>query len=316
MANSTEEDKYGIIEELYLIIFAFPGIILSGLVIQSFIVAVNVIDWLKGRSVTGADKIISSIGISRIIFHTAYLMSYVSKLSFSEIPLIISMMIDFTLQSSSFSSVWLSTLLSIFFYFKISTFHNIFFTGLKAIILRRVLHLIFASVLFSVLHSSMFYFTVPRMTFMNSTQYYISYYREAQIISYLYIWWTALPLIIFFISSLLLIILLGFHMSRMNNHGNMTSSTDTYQRTMKFTVVSFMTCTFNIIVLLFRAFTELINYFLLFVTINIFPVLHSALLIYVAKKLRHQFFRVFQCGTYCLSNRKSPGPRSSDDEQG
>ncbi|KAM5164230.1 taste receptor type 2 member 125-like [Mantella aurantiaca] len=311
MANSTETDynEMNVIQCLFL--FAFSGITLAGLVIQSFIVAVNGMDWLKGRSITDADKIISSIGISRIIFHTAYLLLHLLGKIYLKIPKIIAVIISFTLQSSASSSVWLTTLLSIFFYFKISTFHNIFFRGLKAIISRRVLHLIFASVLFSVLHSSMFYFSMSSKTYKNSTQYYISYFREAQIISYLNIWWTALPLLIFFIASLLLIILLAFHMSRMNNHGNMTTSRDIYHRTMMFTVVSFLACGFYIVIFLFQMCMRL-DYSLFPVTINIFPVLHSALLIYVATKLRNQFFRVFHCGTYCLSNRKSPGHRSSE----
>ncbi|KAM5165061.1 taste receptor type 2 member 13-like [Mantella aurantiaca] len=312
MANSTEEDYNETSMLYYLCLFSCPGIILVGLVIQSFMVAVNGMDWLKGRSVTGTDKIISSIGISRIFFHTSCLMFFFSWSSLFEITEIFAILIVSILQVSALSNLWLSTLLSIFFYFKISIFRNVFFLYVKAIILTKVVQLIIASMLFTVVDLVMNFFATSFSFLGNSTQNYIINEKQTELISYVSLFWTALPLLLFFIASLLLIILLGLHMSRMNNHGSMTSSTDTYQRTMMFTVVSFLACTFNIIVYVFQAYVGLLIYAWFFVIMNILQVLHSVLLIYVTAKLRNQFFRIVHCGMNCFLIRKSPGLHSKN----
>ncbi|XP_040203361.1 taste receptor type 2 member 4-like [Rana temporaria] len=307
MANSTEEDYYINSVLFDLFIFSCFGITLAGLVIQLFIVAVNVNDWMKGRSITGADKIITSIGISRIFFNALWLLIS-SSFIFSEFPETIYIFLEFSLRTLATSNIWLSTLLSIFFYFKISTFHNVFFLCMKAIISRKVVYLIIACVLFSVLHSSVYCFAMPSF-FRNSTQDDILYYRQNEILSYVGILWTIFPLLIVFIASFLLIILLGFHIRRMNNHGNKKSSTDTYLRTMKFTVFSFLICAFyNIVDLLDHM--KLLDFISFNITMNTFPALHSFLLIYVATKLRNQLFQIVHCGTNCLSSKNAPGRQS------
>ncbi|XP_073484957.1 taste receptor type 2 member 4-like [Aquarana catesbeiana] len=184
MANSTEEDNYESILGQNLFLSALLVIlVLAGLVVQLFIVAVNVIDWRKGSSMTGADKMITSIGISRIFFHTLQLLEFFLLFYFveslyylPEIFLFITM-ISFLGHSSAFSNILLSTLLSIFFYIKISTFHNVFFLSLKAIMSRRVIYLIIACVTLSLGYTSMSVL-IPFMSFTNLTQNSISDIRS------------------------------------------------------------------------------------------------------------------------------------------
>nr|DBA25509.1 TPA: hypothetical protein GDO54_009889 [Pyxicephalus adspersus] len=298
MANSIKEVSYGIILQEYLILFVLGVVtVLAGLLVQLFIVAVNVIDWLKRRSITGGDQIITSIGISRIFYHTAVLLALFSSFYSTKIPEIVFLLIDLTKNGSAIASLWLSTLLFIFFYFKISTFHNVFFLRLKAIISQRVTYLIIGSVLLSFGCTAVYHYTLPKSLFRNSTQDAISYYRQLRATSHIVSLLFVFPLLVFLITSLLLIILLGFHMSRMNNHGNMTSSTDTYHRIMKFTFLSFLICAVYIIIALVQKYVIFLNSIWLLVAMNIFPVLHSVLLIYVAMKLRNQFFRIVYCRT-------------------
>nr|DBA25512.1 TPA: hypothetical protein GDO54_009892 [Pyxicephalus adspersus] len=256
MANSTEGYSRIILLQ-YLVRSARPGIlILAGLMIQLFIVAVNITDWMKGKPMTEADKIITSLGVSRIFFHLSCLLGLFAVFSLSH-SLYVFLVSNIFIEFSAFSGLWLSTLLSVFK--GSSTFHNVFFLRLKAIISRRVTFLIIASVLF--FH----------------------------------------PLHYFY-----------FHMNRMNNHANALGSTDTYHRTMKFTVFSFLACALYATIYLFQVFKGFLDILWLCFLLNIFPVLHSVLLVYVVTKLRNQFFRIVLYGTGCLWNKKAPEPSSRE----
>nr|DBA25513.1 TPA: hypothetical protein GDO54_009893 [Pyxicephalus adspersus] len=300
MANSTGEDHSKIILMQYFLRSAGAGIlILAGLVIQLFIVAVNITDWLKGRSITEADKIITSLGVSRILFHLFCLLGLFAVTSLSKSPSIF-LILYILIEISTYSGVWLSTLLSTFFYFKISTFHNVFFLRLKAIISKRVTYLILASVLLSLPYSFVNFVATFNELLKNSTQTINADYTKQQIMSNFHVALNIFPILLFFIASALFIILLGFHMSRMNNHGHAMSNTDTYHRTLTFTVFSFLACAFYVINILFQVFMRLLDIFWLCFTINVFPVLHSLLLIYVMTKLRNQFFMIVRCRINCL----------------
>nr|DBA25514.1 TPA: hypothetical protein GDO54_009894 [Pyxicephalus adspersus] len=310
MANCTEDYKINLKKSFFDV--ATPIIILAGLMIQSFIVAVNVMQWMKGRSITSADKIITSIGISRMFFHTAFLLIDVPICQLPKFSQICSTVILFITHSSSSSSMYLSVLLSFFFYFKISTFHNVFLC-LKAIILRRVVYLIIASVLLSLVYSSMFICINSFTLVTNPTQHNISDYGQENILSYYNILWNTPPLFLVFIASALLIILLGFHIRKMNKHGNVRNNTDTYQRTMRFTVASWLSWSLYILVYLAKACFHLLEDKTEFIfIINIFPSLLSICLIYAATKLRNQFFRFFHCGTLFLPKRKTSKPKSKE----
>ncbi|XP_073484935.1 taste receptor type 2 member 50-like [Aquarana catesbeiana] len=312
MANSTEKIYYEILEQ-YLFPFALLVIlVLAGLVIQSFIVTVNIIDWMKGRLITGADKIITSIGISRIFFHAAFLLNLFLFAYLSNITIIFSIFIFCALESLNFSNIWLSALLSIFFYFKISTSHNVFILRLKVIMSKRIIYLIIATFILSLGYTSMNGLLIFHIFFRNSTQAYTSVImQQIEMLDYFKSLWNLLPLLMSFITSVLLIILLGLHTSRLNNHGH----ADTYCRTITFTVFSFLACGLYTILNVVHVYMRLLGVFWWYFITNVFPVLHSILLIYVATKLRNQFFRIVHCGTDYLFNRNTPGSRSRGPEQ-
>lgn len=292
--------------------FACFGIsVMMGLVMQPFIVFVNIIDWLKGRAITGADKIITSLEISKVFFHVSCLLYFFAMFYFPESFTAVAKFLSLILHSTAFSNILLSTLLSIFFYVKIATFHNVFFLRMKAIISRKLIHLIIASALWSVGYASMYFMGPPVRFLRNSTQSYISDYRlKMKTMSHFNLLWNIFPCVIVFLASALLIITLGFHVSRRNNLGHVTSNTDAYCRTINFTGVSFMIWALYFITITTEGYTLLLDPLWLLSLLNIFPALHSVLLIYVATKLRNQFFKIVHYGTDCLFNRQDPGPCS------
>ncbi|XP_077346480.1 taste receptor type 2 member 43-like [Lithobates pipiens] len=315
MANSTEEDNYeSILGENLFLPSLLVILVLAGLAVQLFIVAVNVTDWRKGNSMTGADKIITSIGISRICFHTIqlleiFLVFFFKELIYYSTENYLYNTISFLEQFSVFSNILLSILLSIFFYIKISTSHNVFFLSLKAIMSRRVTYLIIACVTLSLGYTIMGAF--PVIYYTHLTQNNISDIDYGHIKPSYTVSMNMLPLIVFFITSSFLIILLCLHTSRMNNCGNV----DIYHRTIIFTALSFLVCSFLLTVDLLQVYwllLEKLDLFDLYFINNIFPALHSILLIYVATKLRNQFFRIVHFAAHCLFIRKAPGPHTRE----
>ncbi|XP_077341338.1 taste receptor type 2 member 140-like [Lithobates pipiens] len=306
MNESTEEIYYAMNSIQHPFAFGYLGItILAGLVIHLFIVNVNLIDWMKGRSMTGADKIITSIGISRILFQMMGLLFSIVQY-YQKFPIIFQMFASYTMYSSDRSNIYLSTLLSIFLYFKISTFHSTFFLRLKDII-----YLIIAPIMFSFGYTSMYLLVTQSTVPHNSTKVYFSYDNQKQkIMLYLKSLCDIFLFLMIFITSYLLIILLGIHMNRMNNCGNVTSSTDAYSRTLKFTVASILIWSIHFITSMIDAYMRFLDFMWSFFITIVITALHSVLLIYVSTKLRNQFFRIVHCWTDCLFNRKVPGPHS------
>nr|DBA25508.1 TPA: hypothetical protein GDO54_009888 [Pyxicephalus adspersus] len=198
--------------------------ILATISLQLFIVIVNVIDWLKGRSLTAADQIITSIGITRIIFSVCspfYYFTYYCTAELRVIFLVLNLVFGIT---SFFASIWLSSLLSILFCFKISTFRNVFFSRLKTILSQRVLFLIFASVLMAFGYTVMFCLVVTHKLFGSSGNYdFLFYNQNFQLIISMHILGNIFPIITCFASSVILIISLGFHIRQMKTHRNMLS---------------------------------------------------------------------------------------------
>ncbi|KAG8548277.1 hypothetical protein GDO81_025891 [Engystomops pustulosus] len=127
--------------------------LIAGLVIHSFIIGVNVSAWWRGGSVTPVDRIVTSLGISRIGAQSANALFYVVQflLSYLDINLtivIIEMLYDFFISANT----WLTSLLSIVLCVKISNLHTRLFLYLRRMILPRTRRLIAASALLSALN--------------------------------------------------------------------------------------------------------------------------------------------------------------------
>ncbi|KAG9465018.1 hypothetical protein GDO78_019059 [Eleutherodactylus coqui] len=251
--------------EYQILILAAGLSFLAGFLINAFIVVVNISEWKKGRPVSTADKVITSLGISRMVFQL----------------------------TSVCSSIFLSTLLSIVFCLKISTLHNAFLLRLKILVLNRVSQLIVVFVMMSFSHCLIFSLAANVEILKNSTlEIHFNVLMDFDISALIF--QITGPFLINFISSVLLIIYLYHHVSRMRSKRNTTSDMDPYYKTIKFTGFSLFCSTVYIIIqqtfpFCYYAFGLLGFYFLW----QLFPTLHSIYLIYVTAKLRISVSNMF-----------------------
>nr|DBA25496.1 TPA: hypothetical protein GDO54_009876 [Pyxicephalus adspersus] len=284
------------------ILFAATVIlILAGLLIQLFIVVVNVFSWMKRGSLKPGDQIITSLAITKVLYHTASLLEVFSRPYFGKLIVQYLILIKFTVQTLVISTIWLSTLLSIFFSFKISNFHNVFFLRLKAIISERVVYLIIASVVLTLGMSMTCLLLTFNIFSRNSTTGFLLNYDKSNVCD---IFWNIFPLYMYFFASIFLIISLSFHIWRMKHCGNAISSTDTYHRIIKFTAISFLVCAVQITLNLTKQYGfRFFGVFWMIFIWNMFPILHSMSLIYINTRLRDAFFKCVYCGSSCLFKR-------------
>nr|DBA25497.1 TPA: hypothetical protein GDO54_009877 [Pyxicephalus adspersus] len=301
MANATEGEYYNHIMLFWLPVAASAVVSLAGLLLQIFIVAVNVIDWLKERSMLPADQIITSLSISRIVFHIVCLMEFLNH--FPVLSVIPEELAIFLWRLSEFSSIWLSTLLSVFFFLKISTFHNVYFLRLKTLISQKIVYLITVCVVFSLVYAFSF-FLFP----INLTKNYVLHFlnkfpTEAQIMANIDHVWNTISLIVSLASSVLLIISLRSHIRKMSNHGNIMSSGHAFIRTIKFTAVSFLAYTFYVLFgMAYKIYFKNEEKWFILTWISL-SVLHSVLLVYATTKIRNKFLTIVHGGKRCLFNR-------------
>nr|DBA25522.1 TPA: hypothetical protein GDO54_009901 [Pyxicephalus adspersus] len=280
--------------------YAATGIIsIAGLTAQSFIIAINVSDRLKGGLMSAVDQIIFSLGLSRFFFHFFSLWSFF-QIVFTDAEaeifdrIILIDLIYMIGDISVISSIWLSSLLSVILCLKISNFHNLLFLHLKAIISKRTIPLIILIVLCSCtltfLYSSIQFIEYPN----NSTSAkIIKESANSEILNSLLILWLVLALFIYFLSTFFLIIPLCLHINKMKSDTNMTFCMDTYTKTIIFIILSFLMCAAYIIFTLKVENVNLHNVKTILIW-NIFPFLHSAYLIYAITKLRNHFVKTFQ----------------------
>ncbi|XP_066445098.1 taste receptor type 2 member 4-like [Eleutherodactylus coqui] len=261
---------------------------MSGFLINVFIVAVNISKWKKVRPMSTADKVITSLGISRMVFPVIGLLKVILYVYFCRLSFLFFVSVMFLEFTCMHSSIWLSTLLSVIFCLKISALQNAFCLQLKIFVLNRVSHLIMASVMVSVSYALMFSLLANVDISNNSTQEtYNNVLMSLSISSLIFL--TTGPFLINFVSSVLLIIYLYHHVSRMKSERNKTSQLDPYYKTIKFTGFSLFCSTVSIIFEL----TYKQSYAVLGLLGNVFlcqipPTLHSIYLIYVTAKLRIQ----------------------------
>lgn len=297
MENATTVGHYEIDITQYISEFVCLGLLaLAGLMIQPFIVAVHVIDWLKKRVKSDSEKIIASLGVSRLLLHIASLFYCFYAMYSRELKNSLIRFSIYIMSLTYFSDMMLSTLLSIFFFFKISTLNEVFYLRLKAIVSRRVGYLIIASVIVSLGYPFIFVWSSENLS--------------RTIISHINLLCKILPFLMAFIASSFLIFFLGLHMTRMSNSGSATSSTDAYSRILKFTVASVLVWALGFVLLIIDDYYLPLNPVWLPIITNSFSVIHSFLLIYVATKLRNHFSRIVHYGTQLLLNSKVSGPHS------
>ncbi|KAG8548274.1 hypothetical protein GDO81_025888 [Engystomops pustulosus] len=300
MADTTEGDT----DVLYLGVLV-PGLmaLIAGLVIHSFIIGVNVSDWWRGRSVTPVDHIVTSLGILRMCIQCVSILGFLLYGFFlrSLKARVILVITNTVYNVLIFTNIWLTSLLSIVYYLKISNLHTRLFLYLRRMMLPRTGRLIVALILFCALYSLMSvlllisnksnkgkYNTTSNNEFIGCNSIHSTYIIPIG---------TFLPLIFNFTSSVLLFVSLYHHTTRMKMSSNLSINLETYYSTMRFVGFTFLYNTVyfmghftNVFYLCFYCTT--IEW--VYVAVGFLPVLHSAYLVQGTAKLRIQMSKVVQ----------------------
>ncbi|KAG9466926.1 hypothetical protein GDO78_015883 [Eleutherodactylus coqui] len=304
MADSTEGDT----DVRYLGLLA----LIAGLVIHSFIIGVNVTDWWKGRSVTPVDQIVTCLGISRMCSESANILHFFIDLIFqgnlnSRVTLVIAMVYNF----STSANIWLTSLLCIVFWLKISNFHTRLFVYLRGMIVHRTVYLIGASVLISAVNSlitMLISITEDSSggTYNKSMTNSITYCKRIDHVYHVTIG-AFFSLLSYSISSVLLFTSLYHHTTKMKMSSNLSINLETYYSAMKFVAFTFI---YNTVYLLcyfycvFYYYIHCVYLSWLIIVMGFLPVLHSSYLIYRTAKLRSQMSKVLRNVTDFLFESK------------
>ncbi|XP_073529011.1 taste receptor type 2 member 50-like [Phyllobates terribilis] len=299
-----EEDSF------IAVIVAIGFLYVSGLVIHSFVIGVNVTDWLKRRPLTTAEHIITFLFIAKLHFQLFGLVDTIWSIFWEEISvtyMITSNLADWTLHAS----VWLSALLSVVYCLKICHFHNPVITHVKRIISSGIFPLITACVLISAGYSStcllINLFTSPNKSYENETfentvdnwEYHLDLFFYVVIIT------------ISFVSSTLIIITLCHHVYQMRSNQNLSKHLVAYFKTIKFTIVSFLSCLLCIVIgITVKSWINTIGFEWVYLLWNVFWNLQSICLIWVTTRLRNRFPQIFLTGANCFLNRISSKPNN------
>ncbi|XP_063775268.1 taste receptor type 2 member 43-like [Pseudophryne corroboree] len=277
----------------------------AALVINGFIVSVIATDWIKQRPVMATDQILTSLGITRIIYQSVYLLDIFFDKFFIKRHIIYMAIVYFIYEVSFYVGICLVNLLTVVFCLKIYNSHNAFFRRLKMMILQRVVCLIIAYVLIPICYFAIFVLiaiiTLPQNV-LNTT--YIKEVSETNMYTSL-LWDTALFLV-YVMSSVLLISVLCHHMKRMSCDRAVTGQLDTYYKIIKFSAFSLFSYIFYFVarVTLWLYLGSLDDVGIHFI-MNVFPTLHSVYLIYVTARLRTCLSAILQQGTkFWLSCRR------------
>ncbi|XP_056419464.1 taste receptor type 2 member 43-like [Hyla sarda] len=278
-----------------------------GLITHVYIIAVYVMDWRKGRIMSTSDQVIISIMISRMISQSLLQLRLFREFFCTMCSPVYDFIIQITSISSMYSSFWLSTLLGVVFYLKISNIHSVFFLQMRRLFSKRILYFIMASLLFFFGQTSLTYLIINiRIVFSNSTNDNVHekiYVKHAVYFGNMFV-----LLFIRFLSSLFLITSLYLHIRHMRCNKNVTNSLDPYYRIIKYIAGSFFTFVlFCIISLVAERFYDIFGFVMHSFPRTTFEALQSMLLIYVTPKLKNPLSRIPKSLSNCWMKREEPG---------
>ncbi|NWR81379.1 TA2R9 protein, partial [Centropus unirufus] len=290
----------------------------AGLWINAFIISVVCIGLLKKKSFNSNEKILLFLGCSRF----GYLcMSWLYFLILIIYPLFFGIQSILILSIATqtflhFCNLWVSSCLSVFYCIKIANFRHSFFTFLKAKIDRIVPWLLLGSVLLS-LSISIFVFKVnyelPCKNLNATTLDNIRKLRiqmDAYLFPFFFIYGigfsTAFLAVIF--SALLLLFSLWRHKGRMQANSVKNVSVEAHIKAMKSILSFFFLYSINfaclVLSLVYATDKHVAIKYVISVFLNVFPIVHSLVLIFSNPKLEKALLRTLLCVKYKVCRRK------------
>ncbi|KAM8953298.1 taste receptor type 2 member 4-like [Pelodytes ibericus] len=308
--SPVEQDYYITVVASTLSFIQFAGTI----TVNAFIVAVNLMDRLRGRQIKACDKILCSLAISRMGFQSfsffkIYIVMSIPSASWSSM---ISAVITFCEFAFSYTSLWFVALLSVVYLVKIANYKHSLFLILKTMVLKRLTLSILATAMISLFKSCIISLSLYYVANVNSTSHdyptnNTCHHERLDIYFSVDILGNCLPLIICGASSVLILTSLCLHMKQMRN-GFTASHLDSYYVAIQSVAVCFIISCLHIgtnIAFIF-CFNS-INYFWMQILLNFFPTLHSSYLVYVTPNLRQQFTHLIQRRANCRISRGEVG---------
>lgn len=298
---------------------AVAGVVcVIGLMINSFIVGVNIVDWLQRRSISATDKILTTLGTSRIVLQIASfsygIMTTFFKGYLNASP--IRYAVDVAEVFSTQFNFCLTTLLSVVFCLKVSNFHTDFLRKIKRFILQRVIHFIIISLLFSICYASIQTWEDDFVTFIyapcNTTTGGTDGFTVNVAFLLIFVLGNTLPFLVYCFASLFLVVSLCHHIYKIRANGNLTIQMDTYYTVIKFMAISFLYYTVHSVavqVIIYYYYFHQVDSLLLYAIVDAIPVLQSIYLIWAKAKLRNRINKVLQRMARCLHNRKGSKPK-------
>ncbi|XP_053316481.1 taste receptor type 2 member 41-like [Spea bombifrons] len=282
----------------------FGVVVILGLMVNAFIVAVNLLDWIKQKQVKPSEKTMVMIATSRLCFHCVSALDIYHTIHIEQSPIMdAGDYIDFSMLFFNYSSLWYVSLLAAVFCLKIANYSNALFVGVKTIILRRFSLFIVAAAVISFLSVALFMWADdlhvvsknhPYAHQLNGTRNWGEAYTLAGIFILGYLG----PFSIYSFSFYLFVTSLCLHMNQMrsNSNGFSTRRQDGYYAAIKAVTVCFAIYCLSIGSNIFHFFYySRIDILKVNTWINTWPILHSIYLIYRDNKLRQRLQAMLRC---------------------
>ncbi|NXS09318.1 TA2R9 protein, partial [Neodrepanis coruscans] len=284
--------------------------VLAGMWINAFIVSVLCISWVKKKTLNSTDKILLLLGCSRFCYLcVSWVYSFFSIIFPKYLYVHSTVQLVGSIQSFfSFSNMWVSACLCIFYCLKIANFRNSYFIYLKLKIDRIVPGLIFGSVVFALIISIIFYTVIDKALCKNLNCTSQGRFWRARIrieedffpIYFFTGFLFAISFVAVIFSALLILFSLWRHKQNMQTNSMKDLSMDAHIKAMKSILsflimysINFLFIIFNLIYSLKGQYLEM---FPIYVVQYIFPGVHSLVLIFINPKLEKILRRILPCG--------------------
>ncbi|XP_073529018.1 taste receptor type 2 member 1-like [Phyllobates terribilis] len=293
---------YEMLTEILVLLSISSLVVIIGLLLNGFIVAVNFFRWMKHQTLQTIDVLLTSLGLVRLILLIVYMVYIIFYLFGSSwLPIYNANCAETAIMFIDFCSLWWGSLLCVFYCVKITNYSNSLFIRLKMNISKLVPWMLLISLVISFLSSlphrwDMFYIQYDNGAVYKNRTVEINVNLFITIFS-----GSIIPFLIFCVSIYLIIVSLLRHTRNMSSQdsGFRDAQRDVHISVI-WSMISFLVlyilhsvAYMNIpVIVQFRIDTLNISCIIL---ICAYPSLHSISLIISNKELKKSFLVPFSC---------------------